>query len=408
MPWLVNQPVRLAALLGFMMVGLVFSSLALGQFTPPRDWLLYWAYQPQSSTWYLLDLERRFRTPMPTMQDIYRVAFSPQHHIAYAQISAADRDDILLRDVLAGGQPPLPIVTGIANIRYDGLQWSPDGRYLAFEAGRRSRFTNLHIWDGQAIQMILPPELANRAQLEGVAWNTQNELAFIARRSGQQAGQPYPSELYVWDGMQTINLSQTTDQNEFLPTWSQDGRLAFFSERDTREDRYDVMIWDGHLSPDGIILPAAFHRAFSQFDLGLSNIEWSAAGDLTVSFAAPDDDGFLQIYRWEGQEPVNISQNPGVTHGGQRWSDDGHWTVATFPPLQQFIQVRDPDNAVILNTEGMYRGAWSATGKLLFCKQMSTGWALMAWDGEQLVHLVQGGVIYALLPGGHPLYCATG
>ena len=281
MPWLVNQPVRLAALLGFMMVGLVFSSLVLRQVTPPRDWLLYWAYQPQSSTWYLLDLERRFRTPMPTMHDIYRVAFSPQRHIAYAQISAADRDDILLRDVLAGGQPPLPIVTGIANIRYDGLQWSPDGRYLAFEAGRRSRFTNLHIWDGQAVQMILPPELANRAQLEGVAWTTDNQLVFIARRRGFEDGRPYPSDLYRWDGVETVNLSQTPDQDE---TWA----------------------------------------------------------------ALPD----------------------GTT---------------------RLVTATAADEAVLP----------------LYCQALDPGWALMQRQGEGVIQLVEGGVIYALRPGATPLYCAT-
>ncbi len=227
---LVNQPARLTVLLGFMMVGLVFSSLVIRQLTPPRDWLLYWAYQPQSSTWYLLDLERRFHTPLPTMNDIHRVAFSRQHRIAYAQISATDRDDLLLRDVLAGGRPAQPIVTGLNNIRYDRLQWSPDGRYLAFEAGRRGRFTNLHVWDGQVVRMVLPPELENRAQLEGVAWNPANELVFVARRRGYEDGQLYPSEVYRWDGSQTRNLSQTPDHDDSLLTWTslpgQDARLV--------------------------------------------------------------------------------------------------------------------------------------------------------------------------------------
>jgi Tol biopolymer transport system component len=45
----------------------------------------------------------------------------------------------------------------------------------------------------------------------------------------------------VWDGTTLTNISQHTAE-DYSPTWSADGRLAFTSNRDGNNEIY---VWDG-------------------------------------------------------------------------------------------------------------------------------------------------------------------
>lgn len=118
--------------------------------------------------------------------------------------------------------------------------------------------------DGTDLVRVLP-----KGTWEDIApaWNAEGTvLAFVSERTGDRD---------VWtfspgSGAPPVNLTQTPDQEEWLPTWSPDGRIAFQVQRPTLGDRVDVMMPDG----DRATVASPGSRIFG--------VEWAPGGHRIV------------------------------------------------------------------------------------------------------------------------------
>ena len=123
-----------------------------------QDMLVYWIQDttsPTPPTLTLYDPSNGVSTPLPT--DFRRTPFSlsSDGRLAFEQVDGA-RTELYVLNTRALTDPPidiaevpLPIFTSFP------LEWSPDGRYLAFVMMDGSRF-RLNVWDGTAISDITP------------------------------------------------------------------------------------------------------------------------------------------------------------------------------------------------------------------------------------------------------------
>ena len=107
--------------------------------------------------------------------------------------------------------------------------WSSDGR-LAFISQRNGRFNyDILVWDGHSIKNSAPnvdtftkiaPNLT--AYYSYPVWTNNGHLTFTS--AGFQASD---TQIYLWDGKATTDISQNATMNNGGQTWSADGRWAF-------------------------------------------------------------------------------------------------------------------------------------------------------------------------------------
>jgi WD40 repeat protein len=365
---------------------------ALGQMNPRRDWIVYASGQSGQEGVTLHDLERHFSTSVPVaIIPDYGMDFSTQGRLTYA-VGANGQNQVRVFDVRSSVNNPQVIYTAPNSTRFYRFKWSPDERYLAFPQQDENRNTYLYVWDGESILRINHAEADTI--IEGIAWSYDNRLAFTVRPSDHQAGRSFPSELYLWDGQQTINVSQTPEREERLGPWSQDGRLAYISLGFTSDDPNTVIIWDGLNST----------QVYS--DVGtLYWLGWNAEDELTFTRLRND---ISQLYRWDGTKLIDISPDSQAIYGYYDWNMDGRWAVNVrkLPEVPtNNIQVWDTDQQLLLDVADATYPLWTEAGSLLFCQRQSQGVVLQHWDGERTRPITQGSIIYALVPGSGILYC---
>lgn len=304
-----------------------------------------------------------------------------------------DRPGIVIYDIFDPADKKL-IFMGSPTSRLNSIAWSPQGRYLSFVENDVD-VTRLYVWDGEVVNLVHLVE--SRAEIPSMMWSYDNRLAFTLRSLRPQIDR---MEIYLWDGRETINLTRTPDSEERIGTWSRDGQFAYISEN---TDGQKVMIWDGNNTT----------HAFT--DLGIIRwFQWNSENDLTVS-GSEMDTAPLQIYRWDGQNSVNLSLNTDTSHIYQIWSSNGRWAYAMFDPVTQdnisTIQVRDSMGEMLATFSSRTPPLWSESGSLIFCEEElagSAGWALMSWDGQRVNQLTQYGSFSVTLPNGQGLSCKPG
>lgn len=127
-------------------------------------------------------------------------------------------------------------------VSYYALQWSPDGRYLAFQITDDKGDQWLYVWDGDSQESynITLPLIEEVPQISYyyTEWSMDGRLAITILYRYDLP----PSEIYLWDGRYTTNLSQNPAGADSSPIWSADGQLAFQS---LRNDKRDILMWDG-------------------------------------------------------------------------------------------------------------------------------------------------------------------
>jgi Tol biopolymer transport system component len=97
--------------------------------------------------------------------------------------------------------------------------------------------------DGTDLARVLP-----KRPWEDIApaWNSDGTvLAYVSEQTGDRDVWTYTPGT----GLPPVNLTQTPDEEEWLPTWSPDGRIAFQVQRPILGDRVDVMELDGSRVP---------------------------------------------------------------------------------------------------------------------------------------------------------------
>lgn len=388
-PYLIRIAIWLALLLTIIAVMMP----GLGQMNPRRDWIVYWAGQPGPETFALHDLERHFSAPILGIPFIYWMDFSTQGQLAYA--AAADgQTEVRVFDVRSSVNNSQTIYISPTRTQFFRFEWSPDGRYLAFIEMEDARIGTLYIWDSTSIINIYLPE--PDVGIETMRWSANNQLAFVGRFPGQQGFFPFPSELYLWDGQQTTNLSQTPDRDESIGPWSQNGHLAYISQKLGSDDLPVVMVWDGLKS-------SPTFSGFSEVRM----LEWNAGNELTLS-GTYENNVLPQLYQWHQEQVIHISPGSDPGYVSQTWSRDGRWAVAVIYRTggsPESIQVQGTNQQILLDATDAYDPVWTEAGSLLFCQQQPQGLLLQNWDGQRVRPVTQEAIIYTIVPNATYMYC---
>jgi hypothetical protein len=268
------------------------------------------------------------------------------------------------------------------------VAWSRDGRLLALFSSFDGGSYRLFVWDGMTMTDVTPGDKNIGDDYDSLVWSHDGRLAFsLSSSSGKE-------EIYVWDGSRTTNISQNPAGRDQNPVWSDDARLAFFSERD---GKIYIMIWQGSGTPVSI------EWVFAQYP---ASLVWTNAGLLAFE-AKTRQDYQSQIYVWDGHTASNLSQNSTMHNHSPKWSRDGLWVFSGVSTLSSdtFIFVRDAGNRPVLTLEGR-NPVWSSDGHLLFCfRDHNRGWILFLWNRQQLIEIVQGVEIWGWWQNGTSLHC---
>lgn len=324
-----------------------------------------------------------------------RLAYSSRHE---------GNTEIYVRENLSPNSPSINITQNPDTHDYIGA-WSPDGRYLAFYTYQNNEPRRIYVWDGEQTLDVTPTNMPDNAEVySDIAWSFDGRLVFTVIYSVTNSGTP--SEIYLWDGNTTTNLSQNRFGTDRFPRWNSDGQIAFFS---TQDGIYNILVWDGvsmeNGSPDistftNIPTELTAHSTYYPFPT------WTNNNQLAIMTTASQD-SYTQIYVWDGETATNISQNPDLRNGRPRWTADGRWAFATFFPSPQLLYVRDTENNIIFETEGQ-SPAWSSDGNLMFCTYVgSDKWTLNLWDGQQTVEILSEYNIMAQWQSGERIFCSS-
>jgi WD40 repeat protein len=163
------------------------------------------------------------------------------------------------------------------------LAWSPDGQ-LAFRALVDGR-NDIYVWDGvTTINVSQTPD--QRETLP--AWSSDSKLSFVSYQGDDW-------RIYVRDGVTQATFEQDYSGEAFYPTWSHDERLAFQTVSDTAAD---IFVWDERITN------------ISQTPLILENIPiWSADGRLAYNAI---NGAYSDIFIWNGATITNITNTPTI------------------------------------------------------------------------------------------------
>lgn len=259
--------------------------------------------------------------------------------------------------------------------------WSADEELMAFTTIDSQQNTYLFVWDGSDYIDITPNDLSEPVETFQINWSADNRLVIEAwYRLPESMVDNGSSDLYVWDGQQTIKIPKPTDDEEYISLgWSDDGQLAM---RLAEDFNGDIFIWDG-VSLDDLGRPDV--DTFTNVAPLLTHASTSAiwTPDNRLIFVAENISELLfrdEIYAWDGTVLKNISQNPGLNDliGAWSWNPDGRWTSHTLHSPEQLVYVHNANNETIFTGAGR-APTWSHDGMLAFCN----GTGLMVWDGSE-------------------------
>jgi Tol biopolymer transport system component len=141
--------------------------------------------------------------------------------------------------------------------------------------------------DGTDLARVLPKQAWEDI---APAWNVDGTvLAFVSEKTGDRD---------VWtfspgSGDPAVNLTQTPDKEEWLPTWSPDGRIAFQVQRPAVGDTIDVMESDGG---DRVTAASPGNRIFG--------VEWAPGGDRIVYGVQDGSSVAIESVRPDGTGPT--------------------------------------------------------------------------------------------------------
>ena len=231
-----------------------------------------------------------------------------------------------------------------------------------------------------------------------IAWSSDGRLAFTVW-FGSSSHDPR-SEIYIWDGETTFNLSQNVDAEDREPVWNTDGEVVFGS---TLDNTYILLLWDGVSYADGLPDVSSFTKIAPHLHVHSPFSVWVNDDQLAFEVFGPEESD-IQIYIWDRQTWSNISRNPDAYNVTAQWSRDGYWAFVA----DQQLYVRDARNSTVFVTRGS-SPAWSAGGNLAFCSRDGrSDWKLSRWDRASVSTLMQGDEIFAQWRSGQTAVCSNG
>jgi hypothetical protein len=192
-------------------------------------------------------------------------------------------------------------------------------------------------------------------------WSQDGRLAWLSNRDGD-------FDVYVHQGRGTLNISQN-DHGDFEPIWSRDGRLAWVSRN--RQQGETVYVWDGER-----VTPAGNAIAIQNRSLAWSSdgsLRWLGLNGLSGT-----------IHVWQDHQRAYIPVE-GFVHS-LSWSDDGRllWIDASRAPIGVMVawdgratQVIDDD------VRNLTQPLWSQRGQVLWSSLDLGRWSVHLWDGQE-------------------------
>jgi hypothetical protein len=289
------------------------------------------------------------------------------------------------------------------------LGWSQDAHNLAFASWQDEGNLRLYIWDGLIVLDITPESGSKTIEsFWDIAWSPDGRLSFTVSYRSSSLDEDGPTEIFLWDGHATMNLSQNPTGEDRSAVWSANSKLAFLT---SSEGGYQIVVWDGFSYHDGLPDRSSFTVIAPEMTAYYSYPTWTTDGQIAFGVQLPNDH-YSQVYVWNGETATNYSQNPDAHNGGAVWSYDGYWAFVSYSSKENLIFIRDHDNNMLLATEGQYPPAWSLTNELVFCRSEYTDtsfeWILSMWDADSLSQIASGTEIYAQWQSGQKTVCSSG
>lgn len=375
-----------------------FRIFSFGQEPEQKDYLVYLIndfQQQQQVVFY--DPTENIHTPILPDWDINGFSLSIDNRLAFSS-SRDGKGRIYVLDYPFAKNTPIEITPDTSSENLP-RSWSPDGRYLLFTSVQTTS-KKLLLWDGKSTSNIYH----FHETVDEITWNSNGQLAFTDFYTFvfTQDYDGDSSEVFMWDGHTTFNVSQNPSGSDRYPTLSRNGQLAFLSERN---GKYDIYVWDGTSKEMGAPYTNSFMNVAPHMTHSYFGLTWTNSGTLAFS-AVGEGDSHAQIYEWDGHAIKNISQNPLSDNGTQSWRSDGYWSFTTLFSNRQNIHIRDNANHTVLTTDGYYAPVWSPNGLLMFCNNDSSGWLLSVWNGTKIIEVARGSFIAAKWQNGEAVFCS--
>lgn len=391
-------------LLTLAVVVMISTASDRGSLVENNDVLAYSHFTYENgTTLYLYDTSRGEHREIYQTDGHIRFVFSADGRIAFSE----NNGELFIVDTAASNQVPFDLTREI-EVRGYPLGWSPEGQYLAFATRQDEKRLLLYIWDGESIFDITPDTGAWTPEQYYVDWSNDGRLAVTVFFSFISPSDEGPSEIYLWDGNTMMNLSQNLEGEDRFPVWNKQNELAFLAITGERSRLY---VWDGVSYRDGAPDAASYRQIAPGMTAYYSSPTWTTNGSIAFGVQLPTDQR-SQIYRWDGESLVDISQNPDAHNGGETWNANGYWAFVTYFSPEQLIFIRDPDNNTLLETEGQYTPAWSSGNNLAFCRmersESNLDWILSIWNEVTLTEIARGDEIYAQWQSGQQTVCSSG
>jgi WD40 repeat protein len=147
------------------------------------------------------------------------------------------------------------------------------------------------------------------------------------------------TDLYVFDpstpALMPANISQNSSVYNYPLAWSPDGRYLAFGSYQKNID-HSIYVWNGETITN--ITPENGLDTAEQF-----YVDWSRDGRLafTVIHGWSSLDIPAEIYVWDGNRTMNLSQNPKGEDGSVHWSTNGQLMFGSYLGERNGIYVWD-------------------------------------------------------------------
>jgi hypothetical protein len=374
------------------------SCTSLNSETKTRDLLVYSIENyPEERMLFFYDPINNLHKQILIDWDIQEFSLSKNHRLAFSSLKDG-RSQTYVSDYPFTENTPMEISLDIF-FESAPLSWSPDGRYLLLDSVQENS-KKLYMWNGKNIFDVYE----YRGQISEITWSSSGQLAFTEFYFEDYSPDKDYSEIYIWDGNSTHNASQNPFGEDRSPTWSQNGQLAFLSNRN---GEYDVFVWDGISKSNDKPDINTFVNIAPNLTQYFSYPVWTSSGSLSFG-AISTKDTHVQIYEWDGETANNLSKNPMFNNGGQTWRSDGYWSFVTYFTDAQIIYIRDNTNRTVVTAKGQYPPAWGQQGLLAFCVWDYPDWKLSIWDGLEINEIAYGKFIKAMWDNGEYILCSNG
>ena len=231
----------------------------------------------------------------------------------------------------------------------------------------------VHLWDGERSINISPSPGARATQ---PVWSHQGELAWVAYPLNPiNSDMNGIADILIWDGQQTFNLDLRLGLDlapNGMPAWSVDGRLAWSGGEIENEEIY---MWDGEK-----IINVSQNTGRDTMPT------WSSDGHLAWT---SERDENAEIYVWDGEQIINISQNPDGDDRNASWSNDGRLAWGSGVNNNLEVLVWDGEQVINVSQDAGWDAwhAWSDDGRLAWVSTRDDYQAVYLWDGENTIRV---------------------